>query len=436
MRDGFIFNHNKCVNCNACSAACIIENGWNVHPRNIYTYNSNTENVLPVINVSLACNHCESAACMDGCPTSALSRNELTGAIIIDENKCIGCRYCQWNCPYDAPKFDTGSRTVVKCNLCYLELIDGGQPACSSACPTGALNFGKLAEPVFSSIYSWFPDKNLNPTIQFTGEKDAKPLKIVPPEAFIQMQSGLIENKKSITPEISLIIFSFLSVFSVSSLISSFMKGEFPDRLIFFTILLLAVLSSLFHLGRKIRSWRSVSNIKSSPLSREIIGFILFIALSVTTIFSNIPILIIISSFAGLVFLLLIDSVYIFSDRRKSVIFHSGQTFITALLMTSFFSGLLLPFIFIVLLKLISSFYSLKMKQTGTVFNLRFFRTAFLFVSVMSTVLNNFHNGSFVIIIFMVGELFDRILFYIDYNPLNINALITNNLSRDEKKRS
>ena len=51
MRNGFIFNHTRCVNCNACSAACILENGWTVHPRNIFTYNSEAENVLPVINL-------------------------------------------------------------------------------------------------------------------------------------------------------------------------------------------------------------------------------------------------------------------------------------------------------------------------------------------------------------------------------------------------
>src|SRR5512133_736522 len=102
MRKGFIVNTSKCVDCKACSAACIIENGWMVKPRNIYTYNSTAEQLFSLINLSLACNHCESAACMDGCPASAYSRDLVTGAVILDEKKCIGCRYCQWNCPYDA----------------------------------------------------------------------------------------------------------------------------------------------------------------------------------------------------------------------------------------------------------------------------------------------------------------------------------------------
>ena len=74
----------------------------------------------------------------------------------------------------------------------------------------------------------------------------------------------------------------------------------------------------------------------------------------------------------------------------------------------------------------------------GYFFNLRFIRIAFLFVSAMCLISNNFHNDFSIIIIFMVGELIDRILFYIDYNPLNINILIREqiNYDRDEKKRS
>jgi len=163
MREGFIFNHNKCVSCKACSAACILENGWAISPRNIYTYNSEAESSLHLINLALACNHCESAVCMVGCPSSAYKRDPVTGAIILDEIKCIGCRYCQWNCPYDAPKYDHEKKTITKCNLCYNGLKTGRQPACSSACPTGALRFGQLSLQKSYTYYSWFPGKNLEP---------------------------------------------------------------------------------------------------------------------------------------------------------------------------------------------------------------------------------------------------------------------------------
>ena len=438
MRKGFIFDYNKCVNCNACTAACVLENGWNVHPRNIYTYNYEAEIVLPVINLSLACNHCESAVCMEGCPTSALSRNIVTGAVIIDESKCIGCRYCQWNCPYDAPKFESESKTVVKCNLCYSELIAGGQPACSSSCPTGALSFGLLSESGSSASLNWFPDKKLNPAIEFTNVQSRSPLKIIPENAFAQIETKSEHTTRSITSDISLLLFSFLSTLSVATLISSFIKGEFPEKMTFIPVLLLAGFISLFHLGRKSRSWRAISNFKTSPLSREISFFITYAVFSVITTFFHIPFLILISSIAGLIFLAMIDSVYLYSDRRKSIMFHSGQTFLSALLMISFFSGIILPFVFIALLKLISLIYNLVIKQGGNVFNLRFIRIAFLFIPAISLISNNFHIELSIVIIFVAGELFDRILFYIDYNPLNINILIREqiNYDRDEKKRN
>ena len=118
--------------------------------------------------------------------------------------------------------------------------------------------------------------------------------------------------------------------------------------------------------------------------------------------------------------------------------FHSGQTFLSALLMISFFSGIILPFVFIALIKLISLIYSLVSKPGGNVFNLRFIRIAFLFIPAISLISNNFHIELSIVIIFVAGELFDRILFYIDYNPLNINILIREqiNYDRDEKKRN
>ena len=438
MSNGFIFNHNSCVKCNACSAACILENGWTVHPRNIFTYNSEAYNILPVINLSLACNHCESAVCMKGCPASAFYRESVTGAVLIDENKCIGCRYCQWNCPYDAPKFDFKKRTISKCHLCYSGLIEGREPACSTACPTGALKFGQLSDIDFGNVYSWFPDKKLNPAIEFTSSKDYIPLRIIPED--IPGPENIIQNKngKNISDELSLIIFSFLATISVATILSSFTDGVFPDRSIFFSVLVIAGIISFFHLGKILRSWRSVLNIRNSPLSREIVAFIVYAGVSSVTVILRIPVLIIASSIIGLIFLLLIDNVYIFSERKKTVILHSGQTFISALIIVSFISGIVLPFVFMALIKLVLVFYRLVVnKINSSYFTIRFLRIVFLVVPGMSLILHNSKPDIFIIIIFLIGELLDRILFYIDFNPLNINTLIDEQLNsdRNEKKR-
>lgn len=438
MRKGFIFDHNKCVNCNACSASCILENGWKVHPRNIYTYNSEAEYLLPVINLSVACNHCETAACMIGCPASAYSRDSVTGAIIHYENKCIGCKYCQWNCPYDAPKYDIEKRTIAKCNLCYTGLADGRQPACSSACPTGALRFDQLSEPVPGGSYLWFPDKKLNPAIEFTTRDNNSPLRIIPGNSFSEIDKKPDLQEKNVSDEISLLIFSFLATISVSILIFSIVKGVYPLNGSFIPVLLLPGFISLFHLGKKLRSWRSVMNLRNSPLSREIASYLVYTFIAFIMLLIHTPGLLIASLIAGLIFLALIDNVYYYSDRRHSVILHSGQTFITALLIGSFFSGMVLPFVFIAMIKLgISIFRLYSSNLKSKYFEIRFMRIALLFVSGISLVSHISYPEIPVILIFLIGELLDRILFYVDFNPMNINHMINEqlNIERDEKKR-
>jgi len=437
MRKGFIFNHNKCVSCKSCSAACILENSWSIQPRNIYTFNSEAESLLLLINLRLACNHCESAVCMKGCPTSSFTRDSLTGAILFDEMKCIGCRYCQWNCPYDAPKFDSAKKIITKCNLCYSGLMDGRQPACSSACPTGALSFGQLSGQKADIGYSWFPNKNLDPAIEFTAGENNDPLRIIPENIYKSEITNPVNKEKSISGELSLIVFSFLTTLSVATLISSIFRGVYPERTVFIPVIVLAGLASFFHLGKRLRSWRSVSNLKNSPLSREVAFYLIYSTLSSITVFFQLPVFLIISSVIGLVLLILIDSVYIYADKRKYVKLHSGQTFLSALLIVSFLSGAVFPFIFIAIIKLAASLYSLLVKKMNSNFEIRFLRIAFLIVTGISLISHNSYSDLITISMFLTGEFFDRIIFYIDFNPLNINALINSqlNIDRDEKKR-
>jgi anaerobic dimethyl sulfoxide reductase subunit B (iron-sulfur subunit) len=139
MQKGFIFNDILCVDCKACSAACIIENGLTTHAREIFTFNSSAHPSLPVVHLSMACNHCEKPVCLEGCPAGSYSREPVTGGIIADENKCIGCSYCEWNCPYEAPKINLRKGIIEKCNLCYGRLSEG--LACAICMPTGALSY-------------------------------------------------------------------------------------------------------------------------------------------------------------------------------------------------------------------------------------------------------------------------------------------------------
>lgn len=96
-------------------------------------------------HLSISCNHCEDPLCVKSCPTKALGKRE-DGIVLIDENKCIGCRYCEWACPYGSPQFNKKTGAMTKCHLCHDRLDKGQRPVCVEACPMRALDFGELRE--------------------------------------------------------------------------------------------------------------------------------------------------------------------------------------------------------------------------------------------------------------------------------------------------
>ena len=152
----FHFNSNLCTGCKACQIAC--KDKWDlpvgVTWRRVAEYSGGEWSVNPDgtfknnvggYYVSVACNHCASAACVDVCPTEAMHKRE-DGIVVIDQDKCIGCRYCEWACPYSAPQFDAERGVMTKCNLCA-DAVDAGElPTCVAACPSRALEFGERAE--------------------------------------------------------------------------------------------------------------------------------------------------------------------------------------------------------------------------------------------------------------------------------------------------
>ena len=83
--------------------------------------------------VSMACMHCEKPICCEVCPTRAMAKRP-DGVVLVDQEKCIGCRYCQWACPYGAPQFDAARGKMTKCTFCEDLLAQKQSPACVAAC--------------------------------------------------------------------------------------------------------------------------------------------------------------------------------------------------------------------------------------------------------------------------------------------------------------
>ncbi|HEX2924203.1 MAG TPA: 4Fe-4S dicluster domain-containing protein [Chloroflexota bacterium] len=129
------------------------------------TAGSYTASSLQNRQIPLLCNHCDEPACVRVCPTRATWKRE-DGIVMMDEHRCIGCRYCMTACPYGArsfnyrdprhgldgrvlnPDFPTRAKGVVeKCNFCVERIDDGGVPACVDACRRKAMVFGDLNDP-------------------------------------------------------------------------------------------------------------------------------------------------------------------------------------------------------------------------------------------------------------------------------------------------
>ena len=86
-------------------------------------------------NIPLTCLQCGDAACMKACEVGAISRDETSDALLVDLDRCIGCRTCMFACPFGHMSFDESAGKAFKCDLC------GGQPACAMFCPEKAITF-------------------------------------------------------------------------------------------------------------------------------------------------------------------------------------------------------------------------------------------------------------------------------------------------------
>lgn len=154
---GFYFDSSRCVGCKTCELSCkdYKDLGPEILFRRVYDYEggdwSQDANGMWVTNtfayhLSISCNHCAEAACLEACPTGAHQKNEETGLTYVDKEICIGCMSCQEACPYDAPRLDETLGVSRKCDGCIARVKVGKTPICVESCPMRALDFGDIEE--------------------------------------------------------------------------------------------------------------------------------------------------------------------------------------------------------------------------------------------------------------------------------------------------
>jgi len=184
---GFYVNLSACSGCKACQIACkdkndltdermwrrVIDVQGGEWLKRGEAWINNTYNYF----VTSACYHCANPVCANVCPASAITKREEDGVVLIDADKCIGCRYCEWACPYGAPQFNESAGVMTKCDFCQ-DYIDAGQkPACVSSCQMRVLDFGDIEElraqyGDIDKIYP-LPDPDITePAVVFTPHKD------------------------------------------------------------------------------------------------------------------------------------------------------------------------------------------------------------------------------------------------------------------------
>jgi formate dehydrogenase iron-sulfur subunit len=156
-RYGKLVDSIRCIGCKRCMSACKRWNKLEIE-RNDLINDRNTDlngNNWVVVNLRAdkknrakrtylhwACQHCIKPACAGVCPVKAITKLD-NGPVVVNENKCIGCRYCYQACPYKVPRFDFHKRATRKCTLCFDRFpLNYKKPACVTSCPVGALSFG------------------------------------------------------------------------------------------------------------------------------------------------------------------------------------------------------------------------------------------------------------------------------------------------------
>ena len=281
----FHFDATVCVGCRCCEVAC---NEQNNNPADIKwrrvgeMEGGDFPNTLMMLN-SMSCNHCVDPACLIGCPTESYIKFD-NGIVFHDDDACIGCQYCTWNCPYGVPTYHEERKIVTKCHMCHERIAENESPACVQACPAGAIEIEAV------NITEWLekdidtqgnmPDlvdaRVTNATTRFTLPENM-------PETMVAADEHLLKPFHAEVPLVFMTVLTQISLGAFLALllgdVAAMFGFESPNWIIALLVMLPAAIGlplSALHLGRPYKAMMAMKNLKTSWLSREALGLGLF----------------------------------------------------------------------------------------------------------------------------------------------------------------
>ena len=341
-----------CTGCKACVSACHNLNGLeeNESFREVGLLKNQSLNAVGPQHVSSSCHHCLEPACSDGCPVNAYEKDPITGIVKHLDDQCIGCQYCILKCPYDVPKYSKSKGIVRKCDMCSDRLKVGEAPACVGACPTKAIKIVKvdknqLRQVPSSNFLKNAPDPNY--TIPSSAYKNQNPIlkKMIPAD------HHFLKREHSHPSLLTMLVLTQLSV-GIYALDYFWTKAGFENfsanihSIFALSVACLALLASIFHLGRPQYAYRAILGIKKSWLSREILVFGLFAGAAALFSFNIWPIMDWLVPFLGI--LGVFCSAMVYHDTKRS--FWNIKFTATKFMLTPFILGI--PFYFLLIISL------------------------------------------------------------------------------------
>jgi Fe-S-cluster-containing dehydrogenase component len=138
----------KCIGCHSCEVACKQEFNLPVGPMPMRVLKIGPRIIKDELRtdyVPVFCKHCDDAPCIQACPEGALYKRD-DGIVLVNKEKCTGCKICIDACPIKAPQFNPETNKIELCNFCAHRFDKGEQPSCVIVCPARCLYFGEPSE--------------------------------------------------------------------------------------------------------------------------------------------------------------------------------------------------------------------------------------------------------------------------------------------------